>query len=793
MGKKLVIVESPGKIAKIQSILGKDYIVMASVGHIIELDKKYMVVNENLNKFEPQYVISNDKKSVVKKIKDVQKNVDEVLLAADKDREGEMIAWSLAKELHLKNPKRIVFNAITKDDLLNAINAPCLIDQNLVDAQISRSLMDIIIGYELSPLLWKHIGGKLSAGRVQSVVVKLIIDKENEIKKFFEAESAYHFKTTGLLSYGNNKLNVILQEKEKTKVIVTEDIEKIIKKIIKSKFKLESVTEKDKIQNAPQPFTTSTLQQEASHKCGYSSKTTMNIAQKLYEAGHITYMRTDSINLSKEALDDIHDYIIEKYGEKYYKKTIFVTKSKNTQEAHEAIRPSHMNIIASSLVNVSDYERKLYDLIWKRTIASQMSSAKFKITNMIISISDVNTHYFLAQYEVNIFKGYLKIYGKIENSGEKEDEIQITNDNIEIPKVGTEFTIQNINSVQTYKTPPSRFNEASLINKMDPKNLNIGRPSTYSSIIAKIQSTGYIKEQDNEGIDKDCIVLNWVQDEYNNKLQKTTHSVKLGYDKKKFTPTEIGIKVTKFLENNFGNIIDYDFTAKMENQLDEVAKGEITKDNALENFYNPFIKNVNKLNKDEPEKNKNITKTLLGVHPNTKQNIYIVDLYYGPAVMLEDDTKKKQHTVSIRPPLTKKNISINDAVKLLNFPKLLGKYQRKNIEMCNGPHGIYIKWGDEKINVEISEDKINNYSLEDAIILLNKTEEDILWKKIDGSIIYIIKEGPHGKYISVKEKNKKSITRSIKDNEYTAEITLEQVKEILKKPKKKFVKRNYKK
>jgi DNA topoisomerase-1 len=868
-GLTLVIVESPGKISKIGHILGDSYIVDASVGHIMDLDKKTMSIN--LETFEPMYKIIDGKESIVSKLKAKFKKCKECLIATDEDREGEMIAWSLAKELGIKNPKRIIFNSITKKELLEAVKNPKKIDQDMVDAQKLRRLLDRIIGYRLSPLLWKNIGaGKSSAGRVQSVVVKLIIEKEMEINNFFEQDTSSEFKTSGFFSHKKNifKSNLYTTKKIKDKKSESEDesdsngsdsngsdsngsdssgsdssgsdssgsdssgsdssgsdssgsdssgsdeleegkIKKgilskinkydnaydIMKIISKSKFKISGISKREAIQNPSPPFTTSTLQQEASRKLGFTTKRTMMAAQHLYEGGYITYMRTDSTNLSEEAIKIIGDYVIDKYGKKYYKQTNYTSKAKNTQEAHEAIRPTDPNkteVSPDIKYKIGNDEAKLYTLIWKRSVASQMSPAKFKVIKIQIGINKLEDYYFESEIRNIIFKGFLAVYDliNVEEDDNKTDDEKIEDCEIIIPKIGTELKADSITTIQDYKKPPIRYNEASLINKLDPKNLNIGRPSTYATIINKIQDARYVIKDDVEGLEKESKIIEWKND----KMKENVKKINLGKEKNKFIPTEIGIIINKFLDSNFPEIMNYKFTADMENKLDKVALGKLKWDKVLKEFYDKFQPFVDKLNETSTKSNfidENLIE--LGIHPVSGFKIVATIAKFGPVVKILGEGKPI--IAPIKKPLTLKKIKLEDALKIFEYPKPLGKINKKDVMLYKGQYGFYLKVDNkDTYALKIEEEDIDDFKLEDAKKIMEIKDNSNLWNGVDDKNKYIILDGEFGKYIKILPLKGKSKGTNCKLplNEDTKKITIERIYEIIKenKIKPKYVKKD---
>lgn len=814
----LVIVESPGKIKKIQSILGDNYIVTASVGHIIDLPSKEMSIEIN-NDFKPKYEPLPDKNKIIKDLKNLAKSADDILLATDEDREGEMIAWTLQYVLNIENAKRITFNSITKEEILNAVQNPRQIDYNLVDAQKTRRMLDRIVGYEISPLLWKTIGQSLSAGRVQSVVVRLILEKEREIQKFLESDIKSEYKFKGKFNnqfdaqlYQVNKPKNILENVDEIIVNDEENINeqeisdsKLIKgykavilsekiardlmdKFIKSEYKISAKGDTVQIRNPSPPFTTSTLQQEASRKLGFTIQRTMMAAQHLYEAGHITYMRTDSVNLSKEALKSIGDYIKKTYGNEYHKQTYYKSKSNNTQEAHEAIRPTHIEVTGINQTGkIGSDESKLYNLIWKRSIACQMSPAKLNVATTQINISKTKDYYFQSDITTIIFDGFLKVYN-LQNLEDNEEHSLQKN----IPKINDKLKLTNLDMIQDYQKPPTRYNEASLVNKLDPKNLNIGRPSTYASIITKIQERGYVIKKDNEGITKNILHINWNTE--NKNLNETNEIINLGKDIGKLCPTSIGSVVTDFLVQYFPQIMDYKFTSTMEEKLDNVAEGKINFVNLMKEFYHkdfhPIVENLTK------EKIKFVDKDMREIGVNEEGNkIIATTRRFGEVVYIEKDGKE-YNMAPIKAPLTIKNITLEEALKILSYPKKIGKIDNKIVKLYKGAYGFYAKYGDKKISLS-KFDNEEDINIEKIIELEKEKKSYYLWEHKEGKIHYTVMDGQYGKYISMKDTTKKSnkpLNTKLPNDIDIKDLTLDKVKEIIEEGKKnRFKKRVIKK
>ena len=611
MAKNLVIVESPAKAKTIQKYLGKDFEVKSSFGHIRDLPKKGMGIN--LENFTPDYEISADKKKVVADLKAASKKAETVWLASDEDREGEAIAWHLAQELKLKseNTKRIVFHEITKNAILKAVENPREIDQNLVNAQQARRVLDRIVGFEMSPVLWKKVKPGLSAGRVQSVAVRLIVEREKEIREFKPVPS---YKVEGVFT---NLEKQEISAKLKKDFTKEQDAENFLNQVQNIDFKVLNIDVKPAQRSASAPFTTSTLQQEASNRLGYGVTTTMRVAQRLYEEGYITYMRTDSVNLSQEAINAAKSQILKEFGEEYSQPRNYVTKSASAQEAHEAIRPTDFGVkfIGDAQLN------KLYQLIYKRTLASQMTNAKLEKTVIEIGNPELPQH-FEAQGEVIVFDGFLRAYGIYKN----EDEEQEDGDKI-LPKVsvGEALAYKKITAVEKFSRPVSRFTEAGLVKKLE--ELGIGRPSTYAPTIQTIQNREYVDKREIEPKEREIVKLTLTK----TGLKKEILTEKFGGDKNKFVPTDIGIVVNDFLTTNFNEILDYGFTAKVEQDFDEIAKGEEKWKDVLKNFYSSFHPKIEDVGENA---DRATGERLLGQDPKTGKNVYARIGRFGPMVQI---------------------------------------------------------------------------------------------------------------------------------------------------------------
>ena len=713
MSKILVIVESPGKIKKIGEILGPNYIIKASFGHCQDLDSKTLSIEID-NNYNPIYKIIDNKQNIVKELRLLAKSSTEVILASDEDREGEAIAYSLASLLGLKNPKRIVFHEITKKAILEAISNPKQIDMNMVYAQQARRLLDRLVGYKISPLLWNHIPNQLtsqneidnsvqsvsgvqSAGRVQSVVVKIIIDKENDINNSINNS---YYKTTIEFIKNKIKFNGTLMINNNLYLFDNLDNAKTFLNLINKQtiFKVLSIENKESIRKPAPPFITSTLQQEASTKLGFTIKKTMEVAQKLYEEGHITYMRTDSTNLSQEVINDCKKYIEETYGQSYSKPNKYTNNNLNAQEAHEAIRPTHIENID---IKSSNECLKLYNLIWKRTIASQMSPAKINIQiinvdtlNNLISI--LNESMWISNYESVIFDGFLILYN---NNITESEEFDKGNINININEL---LNFKRIKISEEYTKSPLRYNEANLINYLE-KN-NIGRPSTFASIITKIIDRKYVEIKNIEGIIKQSNQLE-LDNKY--KIKEQQKEIIIGKENKKLVPTDMGILINNFMIQHFDSIMEINFTSQFEIYLDKISNGTAKWYNVLDIFYKKFNPMVEKL---QIEKIKDKQDKILGIDPNTNNNIYIGTGKYGPYIKIMHDNKWKYTSIETE------DITLDQAINNLKYPLKLGKYNKKYIYICKGKYGIYLKYNEKNISLNnIDESKIDlNY----AIILL---------------------------------------------------------------------------
>jgi len=671
MPKNLVIVESPAKAKTIEKFLGKDYKVESSFGHIADLPSKELGVDVD-GDFNPKYQVSKDKKDVVKKLKGLSKKAEMVWLASDEDREGEAIAWHLAESLGLdkSKTKRIVFHEITKSAIKKAIENPRGIDYDLVDAQQARRVLDRIVGYELSPVLWRKVKGGLSAGRVQSVSVRLIVEREREIQSF-EPEASYRIDAEFSNEEGQTfkaKLPKNFSSKKKAYGF--------LEKNASAAFKVRDLAKKPAKKSPAAPFTTSTLQQEAARKLGYSVGRTMSNAQRLYEAGFITYMRTDSVNLSEEARKGAQAEIENAYGEKFSKPRTYKGKSKGAQEAHEAIRPTDFK---QHNVSVERDQARLYDLIWKRAIASQMSDAQLERTNVRIEASS-HDETFTANGEVIKFEGFLKVY--LEGTDDEDTE----QDGM-LPALKVDETLLNnyITATERFSRPPYRFTEASLVKRLE--ELGIGRPSTYAPTISTIQNRNYIEKGSNEGEERNYSQLTLQAGNIKDiKLTETTNS-----NKGKLVPTDIGMIVTDFLVNHFGGILDYNFTAKVEQDFDEIAEGKEDWKKMLKSFYEDFHPKVKDVQENADRES---GERVLGKDPKTGKQVSVRLGKFGPMVQIGTvDDEEKPQFASLAPDQQLNTITYEEAMQLFKLPKSLGTYEDEDIEVNNGRYGPYVKFG----------------------------------------------------------------------------------------------------
>ena len=680
MAKNLVIVESPAKAKTIEKFLGKDFQVESSYGHISDLPSKELGINVE-GDFSPKYIVSEDKKPVVKKLKSLAKKAETVWLASDEDREGEAIAWHLKEQLGLKdeNTKRIVFHEITKNAILKAVENPRDIDYNMVNAQQARRVLDRLVGYELSPVLWRKVKGGLSAGRVQSVAVRLIVEKERSIQEF---TTQSHYKVAAEFSNIEGKtFKATIPKNFDSK----NEAEKFLKSCSNADFTITDLTKKPAKKSPAAPFTTSTLQQEASRKLGFPVAKTMQVAQRLYEAGLITYMRTDSVNLSADARDAAAAEITNYYGKEYSKQRVFKSKAKGAQEAHEAIRPTNMKMHSVD----SEYDQnRLYDLIWKRTLASQMSDAQLERTNMKIENSE-NSKIFTANGEMIKFEGFLKVYLE---GNDNEDEEQAGM--LPALKAGEKLEYIFINATQRFTSPPYRFTEASLVKQLE--ELGIGRPSTYAPTISTVQRRGYVEKGQNEGEERNYeqMILAAGQVKIQSLLEKT------GSNKNKLVPTDIGNIVNDFLVANFSNILDFGFTAKVESSFDDISEGEENWTEMIKGFYNKFHETVEDVKENAARES---GERILGKHPVSGKTILVRLGKFGPIAQIGAPEDEEKQFASLNTSQNLGTISLEEALELFLLPKTLGMYEAEEVIVSNGRFGPYIRFGKMFVSLDKGE------------------------------------------------------------------------------------------
>ena len=701
MPKNLVIVESPAKAKTIEKFLGGDFKVVSSNGHISDLPSSELGIDVE-NNFQPNYQVSKEKKEIVKKLKNESKKVDVVWLASDEDREGEAIAWHLKEALKLEDSatKRIVFREITKDAVLNAISNPRKINQSLVDAQQARRILDRLVGYKISPILWRKVKGGLSAGRVQSVALRLIAEREKEINDFMPKE---FYKTSAVF---NTSKGETFSAKYLENISEDSELNSFVEGFLNSNFKISSVKKSPGLKKPTAPFTTSTLQQEASRKLGFSVLRTMSAAQKLYEQGFITYMRTDSVNLSDQAHKEIKSTIENNFGNQYYLKRDFKSKSKNAQEAHEAVRPTDF----SKQNPILDADQtNLYKLIWKRTVASQMSDAKIDKTVINVESSNHN-NVFQSEGEVVKFDGFLKLY--IESKDNEEENSKELLPNLSI---GEDVSKESVTVTQSYTKYPFRFTEATLVKKLE--ELGIGRPSTYAPTISTIINRKYVYKGDAEGIKRDIKQI-VITDE----IQNIKISEKYGSTKGRLVPSEVGILVNEFVSNNFKNIVDYNFTASVENDFDLIANGDKDWQKIIDLFYNPFIEKVNDVQKNAKRET---GERILGNDPKSGRQLSVKLGKYGPIAQIgKVDEEEKPIFASLLPDQQISKISFEEALKLFDLPIYLGDFENQKIEANIGRFGPYVKFDKKFISIPGGKSPFE-IDLDSAIkLILEKRESD---------------------------------------------------------------------
>lgn len=763
MQKNLVIVESPAKAKTIEKFLGKDYKVMSSYGHIRDLKTKEFSIDIQ-HDYAPQYVIPADKKKLVSELKSEAKSAEQVWLASDEDREGEAISWHLYEVLGLKpeNTKRIVFHEITKNAILHAIETPRDIDINLVNAQQARRVLDRIVGFELSPILWRKVKPALSAGRVQSVAVRLIVEREREIHDFV-SEAAFRVIANFILPDGTTVLKAELNRRLKDK----QEVEAFLESCKNATFTIDDITTKPVKKSPAPPFTTSTLQQEAARKLGYSVSQTMMIAQRLYESGLITYMRTDSVNLSDLALGTAKEAILETYGEKYYKFRHYHTKSKGAQEAHEAIRPTYISHVE---MGGTPQEKRLYELIRKRTIACQMADAELERTTISVGISG-QTERFVAVGEVISFEGFLQVYMESnDDDGEKEQE----NGLLPPVKLHETLSLKDIVATERFTQRPPRYTEASLVRRLE--ELGIGRPSTYAPTIQTIQNREYVVKGDKEGTERAYTVVSLS----NGKIRGTEKTEMVGADRNKLMPTDIGTVVNDFLMEYFPDVLDYNFTASVEKEFDLVAEGELVWTKAIDKFYKIFhpiveataaIKTEHKVGERE-----------LGIDPKSGNPVFVKIGRYGPVVQIgvahaEDKEAPKPQFASLMKGQSIDTITLEEALKLFDLPRTVGEYEGKVMVAAVGRFGPFIRHDGKFVSIPKDLNPLT-ITAEEAIDLIKgkrEKDEQRFIKKFEEEPEMEILKGRFGPYITYKKANYR-IPKTVAD---PAALTLDDCKKII--------------
>lgn len=773
MSKNLLIVESPAKAKTIEKILGEEFEVRSCYGHIRDLEKNDMGIDMK-NHFAPRYIVPSEKEKVVKELKSMTKKAKEVWLASDEDREGESISWHLAEVLGLdpKKTKRIVFHEITAPAIKKAVQNPRLINMDLVDAQQARRILDRIVGFELSPVLWRKIGMQksLSAGRVQSVAVRLIAEREREINQFLP-ESV--FKVSALFSALDiNKKLVKFKADGPQKLTTAGAAEKFLKECKGASYTVKDITVKDGKRTPSAPFTTSTLQQEASRKLGYSVSKTMLLAQKLYESGKITYMRTDSISLSETAVDAIKAEIHSSFGDKYYQPRKFKNKNENAQEAHEAIRPSYMN---ESKVDDLDTNR-LYELIWKRTIASQMSDAQFEKTTAKIEIS-TNKETLTASGEVMKFDGFLKVYLEGKDDDDMDEEEAAEGNEALLPPLtkGQVLDFISMTGLERFSRPASRYTEASLVKKLE--ELGIGRPSTYAPTITTIMKRNYVEKREKEGVKRvyQILTLN-PKDE----IKTEAASEITGAEKNKLTPTDLGLVVTDFLKLHFEKVMDFGFTAKIEGEFDEIAEGKLKWSKMLENFYQPFHETIeHTLETAERAKGERE----LGFDPISGKKVIARMGRYGPMVQVgHQDEEEKPKFAKLKASQSIETISFEEAMELFKLPRTLGLFEEEEVSVNIGRFGPYAAHSKKfySLNKEMDPYTVTLEELTPMIAEKRKAKDERTIKVFEKEKIQLLR-GPYGPYIKQGLRNFK-LTKE--QQEKVEELTIEEVKAIIEELKK---------
>ena len=768
--KNLIIVESPAKAKTIEKFLGKDYKVMSSYGHIRDLAKKGLGI-EDTTDFEPIYEIPFEKKDLVRKLKAAAKDADMVWLASDEDREGEAIAWHLFEVLGLKaeNTKRIVFHEITKPAILASIENPRDIDIDRVNAQQARRLLDRIVGFELSPVLWKKIKPALSAGRVQSVAVRLICEREKEIENFV-AQPFYRVNAILTKETGDSQVKAEYGKRLETEA----EARKLLEYCNGKTFTISDITVRPVKRSPLPPFTTSTLQQEAHRRLGYSVNQTMVLAQKLYEEGHITYMRTDSMNLSNLALKDIAETVTKDFGEGYLHQRRYHTHSKGAQEAHEAIRPTY---VSKRKIDTGEREQRLYDLIWRRTVASQMEDAVLEKTtiDMIPTGSESallpEASTFKAEGEMVKFEGFMKVYAE-----QRKDKDAL------LPPVekGEELNVEELTATERFTQPPTRYNEGSLVKKME--DLGIGRPATYASTISTIQSRGYVERGEKEGKERNYIQLILS----GGKIERKELKERTGSDKGKLVPTDVGMIVNDFLTGHFPDILDYNFTARIEEKFDDIAQGQLKWKDEISDFYGGFHPNIENINSLRMEHK--VGERKLGIDPKTGRPVLVKIGRFGPVVQIGEATdSEKPLFASLATGQSISTITLEEALKLFELPREIGEYEGVKLTAAVGRFGPYVKFGSSFVSIPkgLAPQTI---TLEEAIELIEakkKKESDSLIKEFSEMPGLKVVNGRYGPYLTYKEGKKKAANFRLPKGTDPQALTFEEAKDIMEKQGKK--------
>ncbi len=764
MAKNLVIVESPAKAKTIEGFLGKDFEVKSSYGHVRDLSKKGISIDVS-NNYEPQYEVMADKKNIITELKKLAKGAEKVWLATDEDREGEAISWHLYETLNLKpgNTERIVFHEITKSAILNAIEHPRKIDKHLVDAQQARRILDRLVGFELSPVLWKKIKPSLSAGRVQSVAVRLIVEREREIIDF---KSTSAFKISALFNVGNSTLKADLPKRFDT----GNEAKSFLERCVNASYKINNLETKPGKKTPSAPFTTSTLQQEASRKLGFSVAQTMVVAQHLYESGHITYMRTDSVNLSDTAIEAAKEEITRAFGKDYVQIRKYKTKAKGAQEAHEAIRPTYMN---KNSVSGDSSEQRLYEMIWKRTIASQMSDAQLEKTTATISISTTPEN-LVAQGEVLKFDGFLKVY--IESTDDEDEE---QSGMLPPLTIGEVLSLKELSAVERFTHHLPRYTEASLVKKLE--ELGIGRPSTYAPTISTVQKRGYVVKEERIGTQRTYHLLTLK----NNQIKSEQKSEITGAEKGKLFPTDIGMVVNDFLVDNFKNVLDFNFTASVEKEFDEIAEGKMQWDKMIDVFYKKFHKNV-EVTLETSERASG--ERFLGDDPVSGKPIFARIARFGPVVQIGEATEtEKPKFASLRADQRLESLTLEQALELFRLPRTIGDFESNDLQVSLGRFGPYVKHGSAFYSLKKEDDP---YTIEkdraiELILAKRKADSEKVIKTFPDDQSVQILNGRWGPYIAIGKENFK-IPKEKDPLSITLKECLEIAKEAPAKPKGRF-------